>query len=81
MWPNKNPPLYCVVQNHSLYSGQLFYKVDEQRPVLISAHPLAKIRRKLPRKEIEITQLPNQVHRSPRCHMKDKWDMFVVYCI
>ena len=52
-----------------------------QKSVLVSAHPTPEIRRKLPRTETGITLPPKQVHRSPRWHMKYKWQtyLFVLY--
>ena len=50
---------------------------DEQRPVLVSSQSPPKIRQKLPRTETGITQLPKQVHRSPRWNIKDKRPTYI----
>ena len=50
---------------------------DDQKPVLVSAHPLPKILRKLPHKESGITYSPIQLPSSPSLHMKDKGSTYL----
>ena len=51
---------------------------DDQKPVLVSAHPLLKIRNKLLRMETGITKPLKQVHRSPWWHITKKTFFFIL---
>ena len=76
-----SPSPYHAFWNHPLLIEILFWKLDKQKTVFVSAHPLPLFCQKLPQTENGITQPPKKVDRSTRLHMKYKWHLTCIFLL